>query len=309
VSAAAQPLSGAQWRSIALLTVGAAALFWGVRNLPTGTNLSHMDFRPGGNVIEFCDPANPQFLPVVAVRSPVTLALATASPARRGEPVRATLTLTTFSGKPIAPEDLLVVHTRPLHLLIVDPSLDDYQHVHPTPGRAPGSWDFTFTPRFGGVYRVFADFTPVATSRGLYAETEVSVSGAPSPVVAGTQAPSWTAQTAGLRLSLQPRRLPVVARATVDLTLSVESLDGSPVALGPVMDAYAHLVAFDTARSGFAHIHPNEIDPAWRPDPVHPRLTFKVSIPSAGRYVIWTQLSLNGQERLVPFWFDVVRPN
>ncbi len=43
-----------------------------------------MDFRvQGGNVIEFCDPANPQFLPVVAVRSPVTLTVA-ASGARAG---------------------------------------------------------------------------------------------------------------------------------------------------------------------------------------------------------------------------------
>jgi hypothetical protein len=62
-----------------------AVLFFVVRELPTGTNLSHMDFRvQGGNVIEFCDPANPQFLPVVAVRSPVTLARDHLAPAWPG---------------------------------------------------------------------------------------------------------------------------------------------------------------------------------------------------------------------------------
>src|SRR5476651_1434697 len=152
-------LAPAQWKRIAVITAGAVALFVVVRNLPTGTNLSHMDFRvQGGNVIEFCDPANPQFLPVVAVRSPVTLAVSSAAPPQAGADVEATLTLTTFSGKPIAPEDLQVVQTRRIHLLIADPSLDDYQHVHPEPGRKPGEWTFKFHPRFGGTYRIFADF-------------------------------------------------------------------------------------------------------------------------------------------------------
>ena len=67
-------------RQVVVITAVALALFVVVRKLPTGTNLSHMDFRvQGGNVIEFCDPANPQFLPVVAVRSPVSLAVTTAS--------------------------------------------------------------------------------------------------------------------------------------------------------------------------------------------------------------------------------------
>ena len=146
-----------------------------------------MDFRvQGGNVIEFCDPANPQFLPVVAVRSPVTLAV-DGDRARRGRARTSTRrsTLTTFSGKPIAPEDLQVVQTKRIHLLIADPSLDDYQHVHPVPGRRPGEWTFRFHPRFGGTYRIFADFTPVATNRGLYAETEMAVGGAPEPRRAG----------------------------------------------------------------------------------------------------------------------------
>ena len=59
---------------IILITLGAIGLYAGIRSLPTGTNLSHTDFRvAGGNSIEFCDPSNPQFIPVVAVRSPVAL--------------------------------------------------------------------------------------------------------------------------------------------------------------------------------------------------------------------------------------------
>ena len=301
-------LSPAQWRSVAVITAAAAALFVTVRLLPTGTHLSHMDFRvQGGNVIEFCDPANPQFLPVVAVRSPVTLAVATTGPARAGEDVHATLTLTTFSGKPIAPEDLQVVQTKRIHLLVVDPSLEDYQHVHPVPGRRPGEWVFQFRPRFGGAYRVFADFTPVATNRGLYSETEMGVDGAPSPVAAGTRAPAWTANEAGYAFSLSPASLPIRAGVPARLTLCVTGPGGGAVPLLPVMDAFAHLVAFDVQRSGFAHSHPDQADLSRLPDPLRPSFTFRVTIPSAGRYVIWSQVNLGGAETFAPFWFDVAK--
>lgn len=303
-----QELSTSQWRRIWAITAGAAALFVIVRLLPTGTNLSHMDFRvQGPNVIEFCDPANPQFLPVVAVRSPVTLSVTTPGPPAAGSDVRATLVLTTFSGKPIAPEDLQVVQTRRIHLLIVDPSLDDYQHVHPVPGRKPGEWTFQFRPRFGGAYRVFADFTPVATNRGLYSETEIEVDGAPNPVAAGTQAPSWTASSGGYDFALAPASLPIRAGVAATLRLSVTRPGGGTVPLLPVMDAYAHLVAFDTKRSGFAHIHPNETDLSRHPDSASPAFTFRVTIPSPGRYVIWSQVNLAGTETFAPFWFDVAR--
>jgi hypothetical protein len=299
-------LSPSQWGRIALITAIAAALFVTVRELPTGTNLSHMDFRvQGGNVIEFCDPANPQFLPVVAVRSPVTLAVAASGPARAGGDVRATLTLTTFSGKPIAPEDLQVVQTRRIHLLIADPSLDDYQHVHPVPGRAPGEWTFQFHPRFGGAYRIFADFTPVATNRGLYSETELEVDGPRSPVAAGTQALSWTAEAGGYAFALTPASIPVRAGVPASLTLSVRRPGGGAVPLMPVMGAFAHLVAFDAQRSGFAHIHPDQTDLSRAPDPIRPDFTFRVTIPSAGRYVIWSQVNLGGAETFAPFWFEV----
>jgi hypothetical protein len=291
---------------VAAITAAALALFAVVRRLPTGTNLSHMDFRvQGPNVIEFCDPANPQFLPVVAVRSPVSLAVTPESAPRAGSVVRSRLVLTTFSGKPIAPEDLQVVQTQRIHLLIVDPSLDDYQHVHPRPGRRPGEWDFSFRPRFGGTYRIFADFTPVATNRGLYSEAEMAVAGPPSADAAGAQALSWVAEEAGYRFALSPAALPIRAGAPADLKLVVTRDGGGDVPLAPVMDAFAHLVAFDAKRSGFAHIHPRESDVTRLPDPRRPTFTFRVMIPSPGRYVIWSQVNLAGRETFAPFWFEV----
>src|SRR4051812_2946330 len=84
----AKVVSG-QRRQFIVITAVAAAIYVILRLLPTGTNLNHADFRvSGGNSIEFCDPLNPQFIPVVAVRSPVTMTLTTAIPPVAGRLVR-----------------------------------------------------------------------------------------------------------------------------------------------------------------------------------------------------------------------------
>jgi hypothetical protein len=71
------------------------------------------------------------------------------------------------------------------------------------------------------------------------------------------------------------------------------------------MDAFAHLVAFDEARSGFAHLHPAELDLSRPPDPHQPELNIKITIPQPGRYVIWSQVNLGGREVFAPFCFEV----
>jgi hypothetical protein len=298
-------IDGVQRRQIGFITAAALALYVVVRLLPTGTNLNHMDFRmTGKDALEFCDPANPQFIPVVQVRSPVVAALKTDHEPAVDRPVNFTLTLRTASGKPIAPEDLLVAQTRKLHLLVVDPTLSDYQHIHPEPGRRAGEWTFTMTPARAGIYRVFADFTPVVTARGLYASADFTV---PGPVATVIRNANTTWQDGGYKFELV---VPPIFRAgqPADLRLHLESQGAvkAAVPLRPVMGAFAHLVAFDETRSGFAHLHPLETDLARPPDALRPELNFKITIPQSGRYVIWAQVNIDGTEAFVPFWVDVL---
>ena len=307
----APALSPRQLKQVAWLTVGAIALYVFLRWLPTGTNLQHADFRASGGVgssLEFCDPSNPQFLPVVTVRSPVETRLVPARPPRMGETVLFTLTLKTATGKPIGPADLLESHTRKLHVMAVDPTLTDYQHLHPRPGVNPGEWVFELTPRQAGLYRVFCDFTPRATARGLYASADFEV---PAADVAGAltlpaEAPlNWRADHGDFTFRLEPTAGAVKAGAPADLALTVQRHDGGAVVLGEVMGAFAHLVAFDRDRTGFAHLHPNEANLLQPPDAARPRLTFQVTIPDEGRYVVWAQVNLDGSDVYVPFWLDV----
>jgi hypothetical protein len=293
-------LAAAELRQSAWITAGAAAIFAALRLLPTGTSLSHMDFRVdprGGNAIEFCDPLNPQFIPVVAAKSPVRLTVTPGAPWR--------VRLETAGGKPLRPEDLLVTHTERLHLLIVDPTLRDYQHVHPRPTGAAGEWSFEFAPRLAGSYRFFADFTPAATARGLYASADAEIAGGDPTAPAIAAPPGGEARRDGHRFALAVAPEPARAGRPIDLRFAIERSDGGAVALEPVMGALAHLVAFDAARSGFAHLHPVEAEPAAQPDAAQPALNFKLTIPRAGRYVVWAQVNLGGRETFVPFGLDV----
>ena len=301
-------LSSAQWRQFVWITLAAVSLYVFFRFLPTGTDLNHMDFRvTGKNAIEMCDPSNPQFISVIAATSPVALTVKTAAAPTAGREVQVTVRMTTANNKLIAPEDLVVMHTRKLHLLIADPSLTDYQHLHPEPTRVPGEWSFTFTPKLGGIYRIFADFTPAATNRSLYANVDLVVAGEQlsTPELAAAMTPSWIGQRDAYRLELVPGTRQIRAGQATDLKFSVTNTGGGAVGLEPVMDAYAHLVAFDTARSGFAHLHPMDADLGVAPDSIKPTHSFKITIPAARRYVLWAQHKINGREKFVPFWFDV----
>jgi hypothetical protein len=288
-------------RQIAMITLVAIAIFWGMLLLPTGTNLSHMDFRVNAkNSIEFCDPLNPQFIPVVAVRSPVVMTLATAATPAAGAAVSGVVMLRTASGKGVVPEDLLVTHTEMLHLLIVDPTLTDYQHVHPKPAKKPGEWNFSYTPRLAGTYRIFSDFTPAATGRGLYSSVDLVVRGVLTDSTPDLRGGGRIGRE-GLVFTLQTAPQPVRAGQPADLRFAIERATGGAVGLEPVMGAFAHLVAFDEARSGFAHLHPAELDLLKPPDATKPVLNFKLTIPRAGRYVVWAQIKVAGRELFVPF--------
>ncbi len=299
---ATAPLTPIQRRQAWLITLGTIVVFGLFRWMPTGTDLSHGDFRlAGDNVLEFCDPAAPQFLPVTTARSPVAFEVSPGQ-VNRGEMTEFTFRLATSTGKSIGPVDLLVAHTRKLHLMVVDPSLTDYQHIHPTAGEVPGEWHVNFAPKYAGTYRVFADFTPAATARGLYASVDIEVPGTPESLF---HQPGLHQAEGPYRFELRMDDGQIRARNSTDLTLLIRHENGEPVQLGETMGAFAHLVAFDENRSGFAHLHPQETDLAKLPDALAPELHFNITIPDPGLFVIWAQMVLGGTEIFVPFWFEV----
>lgn len=300
----AKIVSDRRIRQTILISVGAVVFFLLLRALPPSEDhLNYTDFHAGQNsILDFCEPGSASFVPVEAVRSPVTLALTGDDPLVKDRPVFMRADLTAAGGKPLTAENLLVVHTRRLHLLVTDPSLTDYQHIHPESTGVPGEFGFTFTPRSVGRYRAYADFTPRATGRALYAGTSFEVPGRPDEPRA---VESWRSAVGGIEFALTATDTPIRINKTMTLTLTMRRMDGAVPELEVIMDAYAHMVAFDFAQQGFAHLHPQELDP-YVAEVSSLQLSFLLNLPDPGWYRLWAQVLVAGEELFAPFTVEVV---
>jgi len=224
-------------------------------------------------------------------------------PLKVGEKATVTVNLAKLNGAPVAGGDLLTMHTQKIHLLIIDASLADYHHEHPTPSDKPGEYTFAFVPNRPGPYRIFADVVPGETSVQEYVVTDLPADTRPEPVT--DKVTSLAAEVDDYIFSLRfdadaggklHTNTPTIGR------LTVAAPDGQPFKeLEPVMGAFAHLVAFNEDGKTVLHIHPEGPElqnPAVRGGPL---LTFKLYAPAAGFYRLYAQTQIAGRPRFARF--------
>lgn len=80
----------------------------------------------------------------------------TPSELKTGEKNEVILFIQDMQAKPVDVSQFEVVHTQPVHLLIIEPGLNDYHHEHPVQ-KATGQYVFNFTPQTACSYRIWAD--------------------------------------------------------------------------------------------------------------------------------------------------------
>ena len=215
-----------------------------------------------------------------------------------GQPAEITLRLLQGDDKTPLPLDAVKeVHTRKIHLLIIDPTLTDYHHVHPLPTQVPGEYRFTFTPQ-KTAYQIWADVTPLATGKQEYVRAAL---GQPDAVTAKVdETPRMVATVAGstftLALAETPQAgKPVMASITV-------TRNGQPFRkLEPVMGAFAHLVGFAADGQSVMHVHPMGQEPASAADRGGPVLQFHITPEAPGFVKLFAQFLIDGQDVFVPF--------
>lgn len=223
-------------------------------------------------------------------------------------PARASKVKIKFSrkkdGAPVLPEDLLVVHTERIHLLIVDESLGDYHHIHPTPTDTPGVYEFSMTPHRQGPYRVFADIVPQASNVQEYAVCDLPASKPKGDATFRAGLPT-SSMVDGLRFQItwNTASVTIPSKQPVNGLIVVTGGDGKPFAqLEPLMGTYAHLVAFHEDRQTVLHIHPTGgADPQKPEDRGGPNFTFRLWAPKPGFYRLYVQVKANGKEVYAPF--------
>jgi len=247
--------------------------------------------------IELCATNHAGFIDLSKLVYPVVAELATSVPPRAGREAQVELYLETDGGMSIAPHELAVTHTERMHVMVIDPSLEDYHHVHPEAEGLDGIYTFAFTPRRSGSYRVFTEIVPQRSRRQAIALSALEVAG---EAQAAQFVRSTESVVDGVRFQLVGA--PDVLKTGRDyrFELEITGADGSPVELETVMGAKGHMVAFDDARRGFAHMHPVDSVVSARTAGLGGSdkgagLAFLFNVPNPGWYRLFAQIQVDGE--------------
>jgi len=233
----------------------------------------------------------------------VKLELLPASPLIAGKTSQVTARLASVADNiPLTLDDLKEAHTKKLHLLIVDPSLSDYHHIHPTAGKNAGEYVFDFTPKKNGSYRVWADVIPVATGKQEYVMADIGTSALTKAEIDKTTSLVSTVDgyTFTLALDSEPK-----AGSAVMGSITVTK-DGKPFTqLEPVMGAFAHVVGFTEDYNSVLHIHPMGKEPTSDTERGGPKLEFHIETGKAGFVKLFAQVRIGEKDIFAPFGMEI----
>ncbi len=215
---------------------------------------------------------------------------------RKTTKITAKLTLL-MGDKVLGDADLKEAHTRKLHLLVVDPSLSDYHHIHPVPAKN-GKWTFDFTPKINGRYRIWADVLPIATNKQEYVMADLGIpSGKKTKINKTTNMVSKINDyTFTLALDDEPK-----AGQAVMGSITISKDGKSFNQLEPVMGAFAHVVGFSEDYESILHIHPMGREPTSNTERGGPKLEFHIEPKKAGFIKLFAQVKIDGKEVFAPF--------
>jgi len=224
-----------------------------------------------------------------------------------GQQTDVRIRITRNDGRPVTHDDLLVVHTQKIHLLIVDRSLADYHHVHPTPTTMPGEYAFTFTPRRPGPYRIWADVVPGWSSMQEYLITDIGSEVASDSIEHRETSLRATVDGLTYSLTLNANDGPLRVGKAVIGRIAVTGPDGKPFeGLEPIMGAFAHIVGFNEDYKTVVHIHPMGNEPLRPTDRGGPVLMFRYYPPAPGFTRLYCQVNIGGESKFAPFGINVL---
>ncbi|MFI4956354.1 MAG: hypothetical protein ACHQAX_03995 [Gammaproteobacteria bacterium] len=223
----------------------------------------------------------------------------------RNEQSDITLVLQNPNGTAAQYTDFTVNHGKRVHLIIIDPSLTDYHHLHPERTRKDSLaiYSVAFTPTMAGQYELVADVTPRQDNAQRFLTASFDVPGtaqAPhfKPLSVGAIQSEGTAATLTFQTEIdQPLR---AGQATM-LNITVKDSEGNLFRdLEPLMQAFAHLIGFSEDRSHVMHAHPMGREVTAENARGGPNLMFHVTFPTPGYYRLFLQVRVQDNVLTLP---------
>lgn len=233
------------------------------------------------------------------------------APITAGKTAEITIQLQRSDGKPVPEAGLLPQHGQAVHVLITGPDNADFQRPIPVSTGHEGEYTVSFTPAFGGSYRVRVAVVPLETALQEYPTAELACEG-PPPSGPAEQADIKSVTVDGLRLAIslvaaggaQPQ-----AGRIHPLRLEVTDSAGQPVRrLEPVMNGFAFIAGFHADNETVLQMHP--VGPELLREDLRggPILGFKFFPPKPGAYRLHAEAKVDGKRIFAPFVVIVSEP-
>jgi len=197
---------------------------------------------------------------------------------------------------PVDISEFQVVHTQPVHLLIINPELNDYHHEHLIQ-ESSGYYSFNFTPTTSCSYRMWAD---VKLKGSFQHYIPVQLNGAEKCDRPSAQETALKASSQGYDFVLELDGN-LKAGEAIFAHMSVFKNGQLVNFLEPVMGAFAHMVGFYEDYETIAHIHPTGKEPADDSERGGPKLSFHIEPKQAGYLKLFAQVQLDGKQVFAPF--------
>ena len=233
----------------------------------------------------------------------VQITAKTDQPIEAGKKTTVTLQLKTGDGSTVRHSDLIVMHTRPIHLLIEEPSLSDYHHEHPVPTDTPGEYTFSFMPAKSAPYRIWADLVPMTTGVQELPFVDLPAAGKGEGIERTENL--FACSRGGFSFKLTFNHGPAAsphAQQTCGMLVTITEADGRPMQrLEPLMNSFAHLVGFYDDFQTVVHLHPGGGEVLKSEARGGPSLHFTFFPPKPGFMRLYCQVMVNGENIFAPF--------
>ncbi len=185
-------------------------------------------------------------------------------------------------------KNLVETHTKILHLVVYDASLNEFNHVHP---EFDGSnWNVELNLPVNGSYMVWAQGeTTSGKEFSIYISLVVENG---EPEIPVTPLGDVRVGVDGVtQVELSNTKIKAGKMVMIDFT--VTRTDGTTPSLSPYLGAFAHVIATPLNGSELIHVHPMEGDDA-NSGMLH------ATFPAAGEYRLWVQFNDDNELKTIP---------
>ncbi len=180
------------------------------------------------------------------------------------------------TSQPVTDKNLVETHTKILHLVVYDKSLNEFNHVHP---EFDGTlWKVDLNLPVNGSYMVWAQGETTAGEEFSVYRSLAVVNGLTENIVQ----PLGDVRTGTDGITqVELDSTTVKAGKMVMLDFTVTHTDGTAPQLSPYLGAFAHVVATALNGTELIHVHPMEAGPTSG--------MLHATFPVSGEYRLWVQ--------------------